>query len=282
MPSQRSQSRIDKRQGYRFVSLGIGTLFFTHQINCGRGNYGRVRTALLVHPPTVNSKPQATTVALKKMKLSNQASAAHEVSATQRLNHPNIIKFLDTFIVEDLAKPTKFPLIIVMDYHKPMREAIRTCYTPTQWIQWMIHIADALIYVHSHTIIHNDVKLDNLLVKCRKLGILADFGIWIDRHDPHPTPSITGGSHCPPECEAYRQGGALRLNDLTKIDAFAYGKTLDSIQDWLNEQPWLCPSKRPTHMQAMAKTLIQRCTAEEPDHRPDMLDIRKTMCFLIL
>jgi hypothetical protein len=216
------------------------------------------------------------------MSLSNQANAAHEVSATQRLNHPNIIKFLDTFIVEDLAKPTKFPLIIVMDYHKPMREAIQTCDTPTQWIQWMIHIADALIYVHSHNIIHNDVKVDNLLVKCKKLGILADFGIWIDRHDPHPIPPITGGSHCPPECEAYRQGGALRPKDLTKIDAFAYGKALDSIQNWLNEAPSLCQFERPAKPQAMAQTIVQRCTADEPEHRPDMPDIRKMMCFLIL
>ena len=45
----------------------------------------------------------------------------------------------------------------------------------------LFKVIDALEYLHSHGVVHRDIKLGNILLK-RRVAKLADFGLAINFH----------------------------------------------------------------------------------------------------
>ncbi|OHS93006.1 CMGC family protein kinase [Tritrichomonas foetus] len=87
-------------------------------------------------------------------------------------NHENIVKILGLF--RDFDQST-----VVMDYipHVPFRTFLPTV-TGLQIKQYMFGMIEALCFVHSHKIIHRDVKPANFLFNpATGKGCLIDFGL---------------------------------------------------------------------------------------------------------
>ena len=96
----------------------------------------------------------------------------------QKLSHPNIVKCIDTKIINEKA-------YIIMEYaddgdlklkineHKqkniPFKEETI--------LNWFIEICEAINYIHSNKIIHRDLKPNNIFLMKDNHIKLGDFGI---------------------------------------------------------------------------------------------------------
>ncbi|XP_050014772.1 serine/threonine-protein kinase DCLK2 isoform X2 [Alexandromys fortis] len=102
----------------------------------------------------------------------------NEVSILRRVKHPNII-----MLVEEMETPTELFLVMELVKGGDLFDAITssTKYTERDGSAMVYNLANALRYLHGHSIVHRDIKPENLLVceypdgtKSLKLG---DFGL---------------------------------------------------------------------------------------------------------
>ncbi|KEP64962.1 UNVERIFIED_CONTAM: NEK kinase [Hammondia hammondi] len=140
----------------------------------GEGAYG---TAFLARDCDGN-KCVIKAIDVSRMTAKERQSCVTEVQLLARLEHPFVVRYLDSFMEGNT-------LNIVMNYcadgdlagvierqsrtRKPFKEA--------QILRWLAQILMALKHIHSHKIIHRDIKSQNLLVDWDGRIRLADFGI---------------------------------------------------------------------------------------------------------
>jgi serine/threonine protein kinase len=136
----------------------------------GEGQYGTVYRA--------RSLATASFVALKKIKLQDgdegvPSSAIREIAFLRELRHPNIVQMLD--IIQDVARVyIIFELLdsdlkSYMNLHSPVPLPIVSNFT--------LQILRGVAYCHAHSILHRDLKPQNLLVINGSVVKLADFGL---------------------------------------------------------------------------------------------------------
>jgi len=137
----------------------------------GQGGFGVVYACM-------NSET-GETVAVKSIKLRNLSKDSlwiieEEVSLLKKLDHPNIVKYIDTV-------KTKDDLHIVLEYMEngslarnlrlfgALSQALCALYT-----RQVLH---GLAYLHDQGVIHRDIKGANILTTKQGLVKLADFGV---------------------------------------------------------------------------------------------------------
>ena len=137
----------------------------------GEGTYGVVFKALDLKSHEV--------VAIKKVKLENElegvpSTAIREISLLKELSHPNVIKLKDVVFEEGklflVFEYVEYDLKKFIDKHKKglPPELIRS---------FLYQILNAIIYCHSHRVIHRDLKPQNILIDKSGTLKLADFGL---------------------------------------------------------------------------------------------------------
>ncbi|KAJ8919047.1 hypothetical protein NQ315_016953 [Exocentrus adspersus] len=149
---------------------------FIKLAKAGEGTYGVVYKA--------KNKITGKNVALKKIKLEKfynkgdsegvPATAIREIALLKGLRHSSIIELLDVMQSTD-------KLYLVFEYldldlkryldnskHQMEKELLRS---------YMKQLTEALAYMHSHRILHRDLKPQNLLVDKEGHIKLADFGL---------------------------------------------------------------------------------------------------------
>ena len=95
-----------------------------------------------------------------------------EAETLSRLNHPNIIKFIE-FIEEDEK------LYIITEYIEgiSLKEVVKDGFSIDDKVRFILQIAQALDYVHSMDIIHRDIKPSNIMLTKDKNVKILDFGV---------------------------------------------------------------------------------------------------------
>jgi len=170
------------------------------QEQLGAGGMGVVYRAL----DTLNGE----TVAIKQIKHGaadpdQVARFKREGDVLRELNHPNIIKLLDTFEYDGQHH-------LVMRYISGGNLSQRMTQQPftlEQIIHVGIDLADALTQAHKRNVIHRDLKPANILIDADNTVLLTDFGLahMADSAGITSTGAIVGTiDYLPPE--AFKEG----------------------------------------------------------------------------
>ncbi|KAJ0441636.1 putative mitogen-activated protein kinase kinase kinase STE-STE11 family [Helianthus annuus] len=98
-----------------------------------------------------------------------------EIRVLQNLEHPNIVHYLGSEIVDD-----RFCIYLEYVHPGPINKYVREhCGAMTESVvrNFTRHILSGLAYLHSKKIVHRDIKGANLLVNASGVVKLADFGL---------------------------------------------------------------------------------------------------------
>ncbi|XP_046965281.1 serine/threonine-protein kinase fused [Vanessa cardui] len=152
----------------------------------GEGSFGRVFKA--------KHKDTDAVVALKVIRKKGRSSKdlknlRQECDIQRQLNHPNIIRMIDSF-------DTESELVVVTEYAEKELHGILAkegCLNEdlVKKITW--DLVSALYYLHSHRVLHRDLKPQNVLLDMSGRAKLCDFGLArIMTNTTHILTSIKG------------------------------------------------------------------------------------------
>ncbi|GAA5797619.1 kinase-like domain-containing protein [Helicostylum pulchrum] len=120
-------------------------------------------------------------VALKKIRMERETdgmpvSSLREISILKRMKHQNIVNVTDVAVGPRLES-----IFLVMEYCEQdlgsLLDMVPTPYTPSEIKCLMLQLLRGLEYCHSHSIIHRDLKMSNLLLTFTGVLKIADFGL---------------------------------------------------------------------------------------------------------
>ena len=155
--------------------------FYKYGRLIGQGAFGKVNLGLNVLTGRV--------VAIKSFNKSNLNSNSenmkkilYETNLMKKLNHPNITKILDLF--ED-----KEYILIIMEYINGgnlfsfLKKRRKVSEKTAKFLYKQIILG--IKYIHSHNIVHRDIKLENILIDLNNNIKICDFGIGRVLSDPN-------------------------------------------------------------------------------------------------
>ena len=137
----------------------------------GEGTYGVVYKS--------RDKHTGDTIALKKIRLEDDnegvpSTAIREISLLKSLNHPNVVRLRD--VVHDETK-----LYLIFEYLdqdlKKYMNTVGTGLPPHTVKSFMYQMLSALVFCHTHRVLHRDLKPQNILIDKQGSLRLADFGL---------------------------------------------------------------------------------------------------------
>ncbi|CAF4633281.1 unnamed protein product [Rotaria sp. Silwood1] len=168
-------NEIDVNDKYKFLK------------QIGKGSYGEV---WLVLPLRNSSSTKSSTkqYVLKRLDLRQQSNettqndiegAEREAKLLSTLKHPNIVAYIESFRSNDGF------LNIVMAYCEggdlytklKERKANKQPLTENQIVEWFVQICMALQYMHDKSILHRDLKTQNIFLTKNEIVKVGDLGI---------------------------------------------------------------------------------------------------------
>uniref|UniRef100_A0A915ABQ3 non-specific serine/threonine protein kinase n=1 Tax=Parascaris univalens TaxID=6257 RepID=A0A915ABQ3_PARUN len=178
------------------------------------------------------------TVSLDGLTAEEETAIMGEVTLLQRLHHPHIIGYYESFKTENA-------LSIVMQYaeggtmDKMISDQKGVFFSEQQVLNYFTQVSVGLEYMHSKQILHRDLKTQNILLnKKRTIVKLSDFGISKELSTRSLASTVVGTpNYLSPEiCEgrAYNQKSDLWalgcvLYELCELQRAFDGENLPSI-----------------------------------------------------
>ncbi|KAB0794350.1 hypothetical protein PPYR_11189 [Photinus pyralis] len=135
----------------------------------GEGSFGRVYKATKAGTSSV----VALKVITKRGKSLKEIKGLRQECEIQRgLHHPNIIQMLDSFETDN-------EIVVITEFaHKELTVVLsKEGYLPEERAQRIVwDLVSALYYLHSHRVLHRDLKPQNILLDQKNNAKLCDFG----------------------------------------------------------------------------------------------------------
>ncbi|KIM87190.1 hypothetical protein PILCRDRAFT_815665 [Piloderma croceum F 1598] len=163
------------------------------------------------------------------MKLTASQSIHNEIKIWSKIRHPNILQFLGANIVDDK------PFIVTPYLRNGNVRAYLRDHRDSDRLQILHGISLGLVYLHSHQIVHGDLKSLNVLIDASANAVLCDFGLSRVKADamsrtvrPNGGNIVGSRNWMAPE---RLLGGSLKK----PCDIYAFGMTLHEI--YTNEIP---------------------------------------------
>jgi len=192
----------------------------------GRGGMGAVYKAMDIRLNiTVALKELTAQIDLDTNTLQDlRDQFRQEATILARLTHPHLVGVTDFFqegrnvyLVMQYVEGMSLSDIIKRD--GALRE--------DQVLVWAAQLLDALSYCHSHSIIHRDIKPQNIIINTSGQAVLVDFGLvklW-NPNDPRTRTAMRGiGSpqYAPPEQYESTAGHTEPRSDIFSLGATLY------------------------------------------------------------
>ncbi|XP_048470139.1 cyclin-dependent kinase 6 [Rhincodon typus] len=147
----------------------------------GEGAYGKVYKAR-------DRKNEGRFVALKKVRVQTgeegmPLSTIREVAVLRQLEsfeHPNVVRLFDVCTVSRTDRETKLTLVfehVDQDLTTYLEKAPAPGVPPETIKDMMFQLLRGLDFLHSHRVVHRDLKPQNILVTSNGQIKLADFGL---------------------------------------------------------------------------------------------------------
>ncbi|XP_041817748.1 proto-oncogene serine/threonine-protein kinase mos [Chelmon rostratus] len=243
------------------------------------------------------------TVALKKVKKCTKNKLASRQSFWAELNaahlrHRNIVRVIaaTTCVPADFGDESSIGTIL-MEFvgSRNLQQIIYECVEPLgedRWLRYSADIVHGLHFLHSHNVVHLDIKPANVLVSSEDVCKIADFGcsLTLERgrevSATSPQLSHVGGTYTHRSPELLKGEGVS-----TKADIFSFGITFWQLVT--REQPYTgdrqhvlyavvahhlrpCVQKHPlfrSKQGRLCRTLLNRCWSGEARCRPSAQEL---------
>ncbi len=143
----------------------------------GKGSFGKVYLCRHIRE---NRHYCMKCIKLTNIPAAERAACRHEVKLMQRLSHPNIVGYKDSFFAKRGSQ-----LCIVMTYcdggdlSERVKRQTRTGrrFKEDQILHWFVQIALGLHFMHENRVLHRDLKTQNIFLLGNGRLVLGDLGI---------------------------------------------------------------------------------------------------------
>lgn len=194
-----------------------------------------------------------------------------EINIMRRLNHPNIVKYVDHFETSDHRY-----VIIIQEYcpYTLWDYVFNSENDPEKNKKIVIGIIHAIQYLHSNRVTHSDLKIENILIDIELNPKICDFGFA----KCHATDSAVEAN--PPLTQFYAPPEAYFGSpiNLKKADIYAIGivfymiatrdKDFYKVRDKESlRKRTIFENLKVNHLDVVQR-LAARCTIKNPDFRP--------------
>jgi serine/threonine protein kinase len=251
---------------------------YTLTQSLGRGGMGEVFLA-------VDSWQYNQQVAIKALspQLAQDESYLHrfrmEAGILKRLNHPNIVEYIEDFAIEGQH-------FIVMEYVEGgnLLDFISVSGPLSQETFRKITLAltDALTRAHDNSIVHRDIKPENILLTAEGVPKLSDFGVaWLLGQPMSTANPRFGGSPYYMSPQRWEGANARQVDDIWSLGVVMFEMLAGTVPFdgptematihaiWQNPTPDL-RELRPDLPHGYA-AIIERCLEKSPSQRYQMM-----------
>ena len=144
------------------LSLKIEKKYYNLEFKC-QGYFSKVYKA------QVNT---GETVAIKRINKKFEHNFFQEYNFLRQIEHPNIIKILDCFVLE------RYYYMVLPYYEKDLFEIIpEIVFKPKIILRILKKITEGIVYLHNRDLIHGDIKPENIMIDKYLNPIIIDLGL---------------------------------------------------------------------------------------------------------
>uniref|UniRef100_A0A7S4PJM4 Protein kinase domain-containing protein n=1 Tax=Paramoeba aestuarina TaxID=180227 RepID=A0A7S4PJM4_9EUKA len=219
-------------------------------------------------------------LAVEKKDQKNEIRRAvkYEVDLMKTKNHRNVMQYFGSFYS---SKTQELNIITEICSGGPLTKYIQDqgCFTEVLCAHVLLQTLEGLAFIHSHRILHRDIKPDNLLVDLDGSVKLVDFGIaaQVQAHDQYRNSSVGTPWYTAPEvingedysyaCDIWSLGCTV-IEMITGKPPFYHLNAVQTLQTMVEELPPL-----PATLSPELTDFLSSIFTRDWNHRPTAEDL---------